>query len=140
MTDNSDDKFAYHQYISAVQAMDLAELLVKDKSYGASWKKRGGVGAFMMFARVWDRLEEIVTKHGAWGGGDKDAMPYDVFSWVTAENRGWKYGDAQSLAHVGRDGTVLACIRDLRRYLTLAEAEMMQRRSIPVPASHKIPD
>ena len=26
-----------------------------EKSYGESWKNRGGVGAFMMLARKWDR-------------------------------------------------------------------------------------
>jgi hypothetical protein len=36
-------------------AIDMCEL--KDRSYGASWKRRGGPGAFMVMARKWDRLE-----------------------------------------------------------------------------------
>lgn len=124
------DKFAYHRWIEPVQNEDFRELMRKDKSYGASWKKRGGIGAFMMSARVWDRMEEMVTKRGAFGGGDKDAMPYDIFSWIIAENRDWNK-TIDGHRYVGRDGSVLACVRDLRRYLTLLEAEMMEQEAIP---------
>jgi len=31
----------------------------KEANYQGSWKKRGGVGAFMMLARKWDRIEAI---------------------------------------------------------------------------------
>lgn len=36
-------------------------ILDKNREYGGSWKSRGGVGAFMMFARKWDRLENALT-------------------------------------------------------------------------------
>lgn len=37
--------------------------VLKDKgaTYGDSWKKRGGVGAFMMLCRKWDRIENILS-------------------------------------------------------------------------------
>lgn len=48
----------------------------KNKEYGESWRKRGGVGAFMMAARKWDRLETQVQ-------GD---VGYDIFALLTQEN------------------------------------------------------
>lgn len=81
---------------------DVQELIRKDKEYGASWKKRGGVGAFMMLARKWDRLELQVQAHG-----------YDVFKAAEADKR------AEGL---------LDDIGDLRRYLLLVETEILQRR------------
>lgn len=73
------------------QGLDQAE-----KSYGDSWRKRGGVGAFMMLARKWDRLEL-----------QAEACNYDVFHAVENDNR---------------EEGVLDDIRDLRRYLLLVEA------------------
>lgn len=35
----------------------IQTLVRKDDSYDSSWKKRGGVGAFMMLARKMDRIE-----------------------------------------------------------------------------------
>jgi hypothetical protein len=82
--------------------MDAEFLIEKDTSYGGSWKKRGGVGAFMMLARKWDRLETMLAKD------------YDIFK-------------AIDLDYSGNDGTILAEVRDLRRYLLLVEAEMLSR-------------
>ena len=77
---------------------DVETLIIKGRSYGNSWKKRGGIGAFMMLARKWDRIEEAVKNNG-----------YDVFS---------TYGkDA-------RDEGIIDDIRDLRRYLLLVEVEV----------------
>ena len=68
------------------------------KSYGDSWKKRGGVGAFMMLARKWDRLENQTKKFN-----------YDIFETI--------YADPSP------EG-ILDDIGDLRRYLFLVEAEL----------------
>lgn len=87
---------------------DVQFLELKDKSYGSSWKKRGGIGAFMMLARKWDRLEAMMLENG-----------YDVFKPILAQPSD------------GRDGTVLAEVRDLRRYLLLVETEMMLRMHGP---------
>lgn len=101
-----DDKYKHHNYLRQVADDDVACVRRKDLSYGASWKRRGGVGAFMIMARKWDRLENFMEH------SDKK---YDVFHDV---------GD-------GSDGTVLAEIRDLRRYLLLVEAELMAREEVP---------
>ncbi len=37
----------------------------KDKDYGSSWRRRGGPGAFMVMARKWDRIENLV-KQDSW--------------------------------------------------------------------------
>jgi hypothetical protein len=84
--------------LNAVATADIDQLVRKDAEYGSSWKRRGGVGAFMMLARKWDRIEPQVKAHG-----------YDIFAAVTADNR------AEGL----RDD-----IGDLRRYLMLVETEL----------------
>ena len=37
--------------IEKLAQRDIAQLQHAEKSYGDSWRKRGGVGAFMMLAR-----------------------------------------------------------------------------------------
>lgn len=87
-----------------VAANDVQKLKEAEANYGGSWKKRGGVGAFMMLARKWDRLENIMPKYG-----------YDIFAAVTEDPR--------------VEGT-LDDIRDLRRYLMLVEAELVARNVV----------
>ena len=82
---------------------DVEGLHESEQSYGDSWKQRGGVGAFMMLARKWDRLEKQVTEQG-----------YDIFQAITYDDR---------------EEGVLDDIRDLRRYLFLVEAEVYMRQN-----------
>jgi len=77
---------------------DVVALEEAEKSYGDSWRKRGGVGAFMMLARKWDRIENQVK-----------AQQYDVFHAIEADRRS--------------DG-IMDDIQDLRRYLMLVEEHM----------------
>ena len=101
-------------FIRPVAEEDLRYVNIKDRQYGGSWKRRGGVGAFMMLARKWDRLENMLSKNMEFAGA------YDIFDWIKR-------------APSGEDGTILAEVRDLRRYLLLVEAEMMARGVVPVP-------
>lgn len=96
-------------FIEAVLHQDFACLVEKERTYKGSWKKRGGVGAAMMTLRKVDRLENILA-----------SSSYDVFQAVAAS----KGSEA--------DGTALAEIRDLRRYLILVEAELMSRGVVAV--------
>ena len=48
--------------VKKVAYKDVEGLHVAEQSYGDSWKQRGGVGAFMMLARKWDRLEKQTKK------------------------------------------------------------------------------
>ena len=74
---------------------DLEALKKAEESYGNSWRRRGGVGAFMMLARKFDRIEHQSERHG-----------WDIF----------EAGEAFK----GEAG-LLDDIRDLRRYLILVE-------------------
>jgi len=94
-------------HLESVTQEDLRELRRKESTYMGSWKKRGGVGAFMMCARKWDRIEQIVSRYA-----------YDIFAAIEADQ-------------TGQDGSALAELRDLRRYLLLIESEM-QARAVPV--------
>lgn len=89
--------------LEAVCEADLSEVRRKEATYKGSWKKRGGVGAWMMVARKIDRMEEMMREQP------------DIFRAVVAGGLG------------GGDGTLLAEIRDLRRYLLLIESEVMAR-------------
>jgi len=82
---------------------DVEGLHQAEQSYGDSWKQRGGVGAFMMLARKWDRLEKQVNEYN-----------YDVFEAAKDDMR---------------EEGILDDIRDLRRYLFLVEAEVRIREA-----------
>lgn len=92
------DETAYREFIPTIAAEDTERVLQKDKEYGASWKRRGGVGAYMVMIRKVDRLEEQCKKHG-----------YDIFKACRDTSTG--------------EG-LLDTIRDLRSYLDLIEAEV----------------
>lgn len=117
-------RFLHLALLPEIAQADVAELNQKEREYGASWKKRGGVGAFMMLARKWDRLENMVDemRHYTPAGaeptpithrGTYAAGPYDIFSHVIGSEL--EGGAAESL---------LDTVGDLRRYLMLVEAEM----------------
>jgi hypothetical protein len=78
-----------------IAQLDLTALKKAEESYGNSWRRRGGVGAFMMLARKFDRIEHQSERHG-----------WDIF----------KAGEAFK----GEAG-LLDDIKDLRRYLILVE-------------------
>lgn len=91
---------------------DVAGLMVAQESYGDSWKKRGGIGAFMMLARKWDRIENQLCKHfEQW-----DVLHAMLFSPSTG---------------------IADDIRDLRRYLILVEAEVEHLAAAVDSASRK---
>jgi hypothetical protein len=94
------------EYLKQVALDDVTILEIKEGTYRGSWKKRGGVGAFMMLARKWDRLENMV-----------EVFSYNVFTAINEDDT------------PGADGTTLAEIQDLRRYLLLVEAEYRARLS-----------
>ncbi len=87
--------------LEGIAIADARELMIKDREYDSSWRKRGGVGAFMMMARKWDRIENLV-------------VDYDIFvAWEV--NRGNIQDD----------------IGDLRRYLMLLEEFMTREADLP---------
>ena len=86
------------QKVNVLANDDVSALHEAEKSYGDSWKKRGGIGAFMMLARKWDRIEN-----------QSNDYTYDIFL---------------ALEEDQRPEGLIDDIRDLRRYLLLVEAEM----------------
>jgi len=90
------EQLSHMRHLREVLAHDFTGLVEKESQYRGSWKSRGGVGAFMMLARKWDRLEPFVKLHG-----------YDIFTAI--------YKDP-------RPEGAIDDIRDLRRYLALVES------------------
>lgn len=92
--------------ISQLCDEDVRVLEKKGKAYGSSWRNRGGVGAFMMLARKWDRIENQCKAQG-----------YDIFR--TLESG------------IDLPDSLLDDIRDLRRYLLLVDAFITAPRPDP---------
>lgn len=109
-------------YLKDVADEDVAGLVKAEQSYGDSWKKRGGVGAFMMLARKWDRLENQLKRVAHDDEGRDCAYHYDIFGHAEADTRA--------------EG-VIDDIRDLRRYLMLVEAELRARGTKSATTVHR---
>lgn len=110
------DKLSYHRHLETIADADVSYVRAKDTQYAGSWKKRGGVGAWFTIVRPWDRLENMVT-HPRTSTHDevtRTAQPHDIFEVIAAQGL------------EGPDGSVIACVRDLRRYLLLVEAHMTE--------------
>ena len=97
--------------LEQVSAEDITGLKRAAESYGDSWKRRGGVGAFMMLARKWDRLELHAQRSG-----------YDIFKVIESDER--------------TEGAI-DDLRDLRRYLMLVEAELRVRGVTAALGGHR---
>lgn len=121
MLSDKDSGNGYLDHLDAIAAEDAAGLKKAQQSYGDSWKKRGGAGAFFVFARKWDRLENQLKKTElvvpVKGVASNEVVvarvsAYDIFQHVFTDPRA--------------EG-VIDDIRDLRRYLMLVEAECRAR-------------
>jgi hypothetical protein len=93
------------QKAESIALADILALNAAEANYGDSWKKRGGIGAFMMLARKWDRIENQVSPRRR----NKNYPTYDIFQALTTDDR---------------DEGILDDVRDLRRYLLLVESEV----------------
>ena len=90
-----DFQFPWLKHLEPEAAKIVVTLFEKEKNYRGSWQKRGGIGAFMMMARKWDRIENIAA-----------ASHFDVLK-VMGTN----------------EGDVIDDIRDLVGYLLLCLAK-----------------
>lgn len=124
------------KYLQTVADEDVRQLQEKERTYEGSWKARGGVGCFMMLARKWDRIENMLKKPLVCGG--RTVPAWDIFGYVK-EQCGW-FRDAKGKPFlgysydIGKDGMLLAEVRDLRRYLLLVEAELMATGDVSKPS------
>lgn len=156
MTDN----MRYLQYLKEVVRLDVNGLLEKERTYQGSWKKSGGRSAWFMVKRKIDRLQELMKRPDPPKDFDLDSTLVAVqnLEHTTGEMRrpgNLTYQSVKNVMHLadvflsedvfakvtqeeilsagnGPDGSVIAEIRDLRRYLILIEAELMARGVIPV--------
>lgn len=91
-----DQMFPWLKHLQGIADKIVNTLHVKELTYGGSWQKRGGQGAFMMLARKWDRIENMATE-----------SHYDLFGLV------------------GRNqGDIIDDIDDLIGYLLLTRAKV----------------
>jgi len=95
------DNLRHLALIPRIAQEDVELVTEKEKAYNASWKKRGGVGAYMVMIRKVDRIEEIAKRYG-----------YDIFRALLDESAG---------------ESLIDTVRDLRCYLDLIEAEVRTR-------------
>jgi hypothetical protein len=94
-------------FLQQVAEADVIRVKNKEKDYGSSWKKRGGIGAFMMLCRKWDRIEKQMEVLS--GIADR----YDIFTRCEIDKR---------------DEGLLDDINDLAGYLLLVRAELISRQ------------
>lgn len=136
------------KYIDAVAAQDVALLREKESTYQGSWKKAGGRSAWFMLRRNMDRLLTMMAR-------PKDEIQFSLpdldDALELAEDRDEDFTCDPAVVRylrdcylaedifakieenpTGEDGTVLACIRDLRCYLLLVEAEMVARDTVDI--------
>ena len=114
--------YTYLDHINDIATDDVGGLRKAQESYGDSWKRRGGVGAFMMLARKWDRLENRCKSLLSDKEGRDCAYPFDIFGHIAADERS--------------EG-LIDDVRDLRRYLLLVEAEMRARGVASATSTHR---
>jgi hypothetical protein len=91
----------YMDKLQEIADEDVEHLHKKGEEYGDTWMEDGGIGAFFVTSQKWKRLHRHAKRHG-----------YDVFAAV--------HDDAES---------VLDDIGDLRRYLMLIEAHVLQQNT-----------
>lgn len=118
------EEASYLQQLALPAVQDVEGLTAARRDYGDSWRKRGGVGAFMNLARKWDRLEQMLANPPftvTSGGRFPQFSRYDVFEAMLAEARGTRKGEG-----------VIDAVRDLRRYLLLVEAHILCEVTMPL--------
>ena len=99
-------------FIKIVAEEDERHLREKNKTYGDSYKKSGGRSLWFMLKRKMDRLVNMLEREPSDLKSAKSQ--HDIFEQIKQNPS-------------GADSTVLAEIRDLRRYLILCEAELMRQ-------------
>lgn len=98
-----------------VARQDVEGLVEAREAYGDSWRAEGGFSAFFNIKRKIDRLVKLAGREPARSrDGAVQRERYDIFSQVMFDTC------------EGGEGT-LDSIRDLRRYLMLAEAWLLEQ-------------
>jgi hypothetical protein len=121
MTEHNMD---HMQYLRQIVEDDIQTLQQKESTYKGSWKMSGGRSAWFMLKRKIDRMINMMTTEGM------DVESYTnisaIKSMLRAEDDIFLRAELDG-SQAGADGTLLAEIQDLRRYLLLTEAELKNR-------------
>ncbi len=130
-------------HLGRIAADDVGAIQQKEATYQGSWKAAGGRSAWFMLRRKMDRLMVMMQRPEPPEGFDLRIAALGINASV--EGLKLSEGQVEALAHVtdayctedifqmiannpsGDDGSPLAEVRDLRRYLLLVEAEMVAR-------------
>lgn len=109
--------------VEEIAEQDVNALIESRRHYGDSWRQEGGFSAWFNIKRKIDRLVQLMKRdpepvflgYEQEDGTDVTTRDrYDIFSHIVAD-----------VAEGGEK--VLDAVRDLRRYLTLTEAYMVQQ-------------
>lgn len=133
-------------HLDAIARSDVAVLRAKEATYRGSWKAAGGRSAWFMARRNLDRLLTMMRPPEAPEGlqveeldRELNVLPQgvhthsstgyyrDTLNYLMRSNRAEDIFAMIEADPSGADGTVLAVMRDARRYFTLVEAEMVAR-------------
>lgn len=139
-------------YLQVVVNEDVRCIMEKEQTYQGSWKRSGGRSAWFMLRRKIDRMLEMLKKPEEPKGFNLRNVQDTIKSVAKGSSLpGSPEATRAILDHLlavynsediflkiqedptGQDGCVLAEIRDLRRYLTLVEAEMISRGVVEYP-------
>lgn len=130
-------------HLQTVANEDVAEIRRKEQTYQASWRRGGGVNAWHMARRKIDRLQTMLaplTQSELQEMRELTSVDGDNSSAITVYRMATLLGraaDAEDIFRAmradtsGADGSVLAEVRDLRRYLMLFEAGLMADMAAP---------
>lgn len=99
----------YLDWLGPVSSNDVSCLIDAERSYGDSWKRRGGVDSFAMLGRKWERIETALACQRT---SISESAPFDIFEHIAASPEA---------------GGLIDDVRDLRRYLMIIEAEARKR-------------
>ena len=79
----ADSARGYLDHLQSIAQSDISNIEEKEQSYGSSWKRRAGIGAFMMFARKWDRIGQRVATRIDPAAGARPAQRGTTFSSIS---------------------------------------------------------
>lgn len=135
-------------YLKPVADADVTCLLEKERTYKGSWKSQGGKNAWAMVRRKIDRLMVMLGEPTPPPSFNLENVNDTIRSYVEGTLLpGTQAATAEMFIYLrdmltagdifakieedrsGNDGSVLAEIRDLRRYLMLVEAEIIARHA-----------
>ena len=134
---NENENMIHLSHLKTVNQSDMIVLEDKERTYKGSWKRAGGRSAWFMLRRNMDRLITIMqpppkqhtlaTIKKVVNDPQSAAYHPGVYKYLyecyLSEDVFAKIMEDPS----GKDGSMLACLRDLRRYCILVEAEMIAR-------------